>query len=290
MKPLDVARGLAVPLLWAVGFTAAKPTVAHFPPLLMLAFAYGVTGLCLARNLTRIETPFWRLFLVSALVTTVQGGLVFSGLSQLPASTAVLLLQVGVPFSVLFAWPLAGERPTPIRLCGIALAFAGVAVVAGAPQAATAWVPILFVAGGTAVWGLGQAVARRLSRDHGAVLLAGISVAAVPQALAASALLESGQWTAIRTATPADWAGLATVILAAYLAAYTIWYGLLRRYRVDQVTPFAFLMPLFGLIASAVMLGETMSLGELAGGVVIMGGLAVVVLARQRAGARPKAA
>jgi O-acetylserine/cysteine efflux transporter len=256
----------------------------------MLAFAYGVTGLCLARNLTRIETPFWRLFLVSALVTTVQGGLVFSGLSQLPASTAVLLLQVGVPFSVLFAWAFAGERPTPIRLCGIALAFAGVAIVAGAPQAATAWLPILFVAGGTAVWGLGQAVARRLSRDHGAVFLAGISVAAVPQALAASALLETGQWTAIRTASPADWAGLATVILAAYLVAYTIWYGLLRRYRVDQVTPFAFLMPLFGLIASALMLGETMSLVELAGGVVIMAGLAVVVLARQRVRARPKPA
>jgi O-acetylserine/cysteine efflux transporter len=290
MKPLDVARGLAVPMLWAVGFTAAKPTVAHFPPLLMLAFAYGVTGLCLARNLTRIETPFWRLFLVSSLVTTVQGGLVFSGLSQLPASTAVLLLQVGVPFSVLFAWPFAGERPTPIRLCGIALAFAGVAIVAGAPQAATAWVPILFVAGGTAVWGLGQAVARRLSRDHGAVFLAGISVAAVPQTLAASALLESGQWTAIRTATPLDWAGLATVILAAYLAAYTIWYGLLRRYRVDQVTPFAFLMPLFGLVASALMLGETMSLGELAGGAVVMAGLAVVVLARQPVKARPKPA
>src|SRR5215470_6260973 len=242
MKPLDVARGIAVPMLWAVGFTAAKPTVAHFPPLLMLAFAYGVTGLCLARNLTRIETPFWRLFLVSALVTTVQGGLVFSGLSQLPASTAVLVLQVGVPFSVLFAWPLAGERPTPIRICGIALAFAGVAIVA-----------------------------------------------AVPQALAASALLESGQWTAIRTATPMDWVGLATVILAAYLAAYTIWYGLLRRYRVDQVTPFAFLMPLFGLLASAVLLGETMSLGELAGGAVVMAGLAVVVLARQRS-ARPKPA
>ena len=290
MKPLDVARGLAVPMLWAVGFTAAKPTVAHFPPLLMLAFAYGVTGLCLARNLTRIETPFWRLFLVSALVTTVQGGLVFSGLSQLPASTAVLLLQVGVPFSVLFAWPLAGERPTAIRLCGIALAFAGIAIVAGAPRAATSWVPVLLVGGGTAVWALGQAAARRLSRDHGAVFLAGISVTAVPQALFASALLESGQWTAIRTATPADWAGLATVILAAYLAAYTIWYGLLRRYRVDQVTPFAFLMPLFGLLASALMVGETMSLVELAGGAVVMAGLAVVVLARQRAGGRPKPA
>jgi O-acetylserine/cysteine efflux transporter len=286
MKPFDIALGLAVPVLWGVGFTVAKPTLAHFPPLLMLALVYGATALCLARNLGRIETPLWRLFLVSTLVTTTQGGLIFSGLARLPASTAVLVLQLGVPFSVLFAWPLVGERPTPARLCGIALAFAGVAVVAGAPQAATSWIPVLLVAAGSAVWALGQAAARRLSRDHGTVFLAGIAAAAVPQALAASALLESGQWTAIRTATTGDWAILAVVILAGYVAAYSIWYGLLRRYRVDQVTPFAFLMPLFGVVASALLLGETLALGQLAGGAVIMLGLAIVVLARQRSPAR----
>ena len=70
-------------------------------------------------------------------------------------------------------------------------------------------------------------------------------------------------------------------------ALRSIWYGLLRRYRVDQVTPFAFLMPLFGVTASALLLGETLSLGQLAGGVIIMAGLAVVVLARQRLPARP---
>ncbi len=256
----------------------------------MLAIVYATTGLCLARNLRRIETPLWRLFLVSILVTTVQGGLIFSGLSRLPASTAVLVLQLQVPFSVLFAWALVGERPTLPRLGGIALAFVGVVIVAGAPRAAASWIPVLLVAGGAAVWALGQAAARLLSRDHGTVFLAGIAVAAVPQALAASALLETGQWEAIRTATPGNWATLAIVILAAYMAAYSIWYGLLRRYRVDQVTPFAFLMPLFGVIASAVLLGETLSLGQLAGGGVIMAGLAVVVLARQRSPARLKQA
>jgi O-acetylserine/cysteine efflux transporter len=179
---------------------------------------------------------------------------------------------------------------TTVRLGGIALAFAGVAIVAGAPHAVTSLIPVLLVAAGAAVWALGQAAARRLSRDHGTVFLAGIAVAAVPQALVASALLESGQWAAVRTATPGDWVTLAVVILAGYVMAYSIWYGLLRRYRVDQVTPFAFLMPLFGVVASTLLLGETLSLGELAGGGVIMAGLAVVVLARQRAGARPKPA
>ena len=287
MKPVDIALGLAVPVLWGVGFTIAKPTVAHFPPLLMLAIVYAATTLCLVRNIPRIRTPFRTLFVISALLTALQGGLIFHGLAGLPASTAVLVLQLQVPFSVLMAWPFAGERPSLPRLAGIALAFAGVAIVAGSPQAAPSWVPILMVAGGSLIWAVGQVAARRLSRDGGTVFLVGIAVPGVPLTLGASLLVETGQWTAIRTASVGNWATLAVVILAAYVVAYSIWYGLLRRYRIDQVTPFAFLMPLFGVIASALLLGEALSLAQLAGGGVIMVGLAVVVLARQRAPAAP---
>jgi O-acetylserine/cysteine efflux transporter len=69
------------------------------------------------------------------------------------------------------------------------------------------------------------------------------------------------------------------IVLAAagYALPYTIWYGLLRRYRVDQVTPFALLMPVTGILASAVFLGERPSLLALVGGVVILAGLALVV-------------
>jgi O-acetylserine/cysteine efflux transporter len=63
--------------------------------------------------------------------------------------------------------------------------------------------------------------------------------------------------------------------------AYSLWYGLLRRYRVDQVIPFTLLMPVAGVICGGVLLGERVSLMELLGGAVILAGLSIVIWSKE---------
>jgi O-acetylserine/cysteine efflux transporter len=282
MKPTDVALCIAVQFLWALGFTVAKPALAHFPPLFLMTMTYGVTALCLARSLAAVRTPFWTLFALASMVATIQAGLIFSGLAQLPASTAVLVLQLQVPFSVLFAWPLAGERPTAARMTGTVLAFIGVIIVVGAPDTAAPWGPVLLVTAGSAFWSAGQVVARRFGRDQGAALTAGIAAMAVPQTLLGSLVMETGQVGAVLTASLRDWLALAVFALAGFVAAYSIWYGLLRRFRIEQVIPFTLLMPVVGVLLGVLLLGESVSVGELAGGAVILAGLAIVAFAKER--------
>jgi O-acetylserine/cysteine efflux transporter len=139
--------------------------------------------------------------------------------------------------------------------------------------------PALLMLAGAAVWALGQGGAKRLSRDDGTTLTAAISLYALPQMILASAVLESGQWRAVTTAAAMDWARFTVFALCGFVLAYTIWYSLLRRYRVDQVTPISLLMPVVGVISGIVMLGEQLTIPELFGGAIVMAGLAVVVLA-----------
>jgi O-acetylserine/cysteine efflux transporter len=280
MKPTDIALGLTVPVLWGFGFTIAKPAIAHFPPLFIMTMTYGVTALCLCRRIPAVKTPLLIMAGLSLFVATIQAGLLFYGLARLPASTAVLILQSSVPFSVLFAWLIAGEKPTVIRLIGMALSFAGIVIILGAPEEASSWEPAMLVLGGAAVWALGQVAARRYGRDDGTTLTAGIAIHALPQMLVASLLLEHGQWTSIVTASPRDWATFAAFSLLGFVLAYTIWYGLLRRYRVDQVMPFSLLMPVVGVIAGVLLLGEKLTVIELIGGAVVIAGLAVVIFTR----------
>ena len=155
------------------------------------------------------------------------------------------------------------------------------AVVAAAAAA-------LLVALGSMSWAAGQAVMQVCARDAGRILTAGIGLAALPQLVLASALLEHGQVTALLTATPGQWAAVLTFSLGGFALAYTIWYGLLRRHPMDRVVPFMLLMPVIGVAFSAVALGERPSSQELAGGVVILVGLALVVLRGD--GAAPAAA
>src|SRR3954468_18882966 len=76
----DLLLALATPVLWGVGFALAKPAVAHFPPLLLMAIAYLVTLLALRPGAGPIRTPWRSLALIAALGATIQGGLIFGGL------------------------------------------------------------------------------------------------------------------------------------------------------------------------------------------------------------------
>ena len=280
MTPADIGLSVAVQFLWGFGFVAAKPALDHFPPVMLMGMMYVLTCLCFPRRIARIRTPLLSLLLVTTFVATVQGVLIFNALALLPASISILLLQTQVPFAVLFAWLLAGERPNLVRLLGILVAFVGVAVVAGAPSGAASWWPAIMLTAGSASWSFGQAAAHRYSRDAGMTLTVGISAMAILQVAVLSAVMEHGQLTAVLTATPRIWALVAVFSLGGFVLAYAIWYGLLRRYRVDQVTPISLLMPVVGVLAGVLMLGEKVTMNELAGGGVVMVGLAVVVFAK----------
>lgn len=276
MKPRDIALALAAPILWGVGFTFAKPALQQFPPMLMMVLIYLATSAMLLGR-KRPRTPLGTMLVVGICGGAVQSILVFSGLAHLPASTAVLVLQSQVPFAVLCAWLIGRERLSAARLVGIAIAIGGVALIAGAPEATRDYPSLLLLVLGSLVWAAAQALIRAFGRDDGPTTIGMIGLVSVPLVLVGTLVFESGQWEAVQTATSADWGALAIVFLLGYLLAYSAWYQVLGRYRVDQVTPFILLMPIAGVFTGAVALGEPLSPRVLIGGAVILVGLWIVV-------------
>lgn len=277
MKPRDIALALAAPILWGVGFTFAKPALAQFPPMLMMVMIYVATALLLIGRRRRLRTPLWAMLVIGVCGGALQSILIFSGLSHLPASTAVLVVQSQVPFAVLCAWLIGKERLSAARLVGIAIAVGGVALIAGAPEATSDYPSLLMVVLGALAWAAAQALIRAFGRDDGPTTTGMIGLVSAPLALAGSLLFESGQREAVQTATAADWGALAVVFLLGYLLAYSAWYQVLGKYRVDQVTPFILLMPIAGVITGALALGEALTARVLIGGAIILVGLWIVV-------------
>jgi len=277
VKPRDIALALAAPVLWGVGFTFAKPALAQFPPMLMMVMIYLATTVLLLGRRRRLRTPLWAMLAIGAGGGAVQSILIFSGLSHLPTSTAVLVVQSQVPFAVLWAWLIGKERLSAARLVGIATAIGGVALIAGAPEATSDYPSLLLVVLGALVWAAAQALIRAFGRDDGPTMTGMIGLVSAPLALIGSLLFESGQREALQTATLADWGALAVVFLLGYLLAYSAWYQVLGKYRVDQVTPFILLMPVAGVVTGALALGEQLTPSVLIGGGIILVGLWIVV-------------
>jgi O-acetylserine/cysteine efflux transporter len=277
MRPRDIALATLPPALWAITYVVAKPVTASFPPMLLMSIAYALTALVLFRPWTRMRTSWWVLLAAGSLGGSLQSALVFSGIERVPASLAILVVQAQVPFAVLAAWAIGQERMNARRLAGIVIAISGVAVVVGLPSSIGELGGLLMIVLGTLSWGVAQGIIRAASGDPGARLMGAMSAIAAPQLLAMSLFLESGQGHALAAASLLDWLGVGVLALGGFVAAYSIWYGLLRLYRVDQIAPFALLMPILGVIAAFFILGERPSMPALAGGLVILFGLGLVV-------------
>ena len=283
MRPRDVAIALCPPLMWGFAFALAKPAAEHFPPIFMMAMAYGLCVVFTFPLLRGVKTPLWAVLAIGALGGAIQSSLLFLGLRDLPASTAVVVLQSQVPLAVVLSSLMGDERLSPRRLLGIAVAIGGIVVIAGAPDAVGSWSALWLVILGGLSWAAAQAMIRHYGRDQGPAVTAFIAIVSAPLCLAASFALESGRMESIAGAQPIEWASFAGLVLGGLSIPYFIWYGLLRRFRVDQVMPFVLLMPVIGVAASGIFLGEPMGVSLLVGGAAVVAGLALVVLTPAKA-------
>lgn len=279
MTRRQILLALLPPLFFGTGFTIAKPAVTHFPPLFLILICYA--SIALLMSLTRrgkLMTPWPSIILISAFAVTIQGALLFWAIRspEMPATAANLILQIQIPFAVLLDWLLMKERPDGRKMLGTALAILGVALVIGLPETPPGLVPTVMIIVSAACWSFGQVLVRKLGRDNGAGVLKGNAIGSVPQLALATLLFEQGQWQSVITATWIEWAMLGFVAVVGFYFAYISWFTLLKQCRLDEASPFLLLMPVVGIVTAALVLGESVSAAQLAGGAVILSGLAIV--------------
>ncbi len=277
MTRRNLALAIAAPLFWGSTFTLAKPTVAHFPPLLFMCIAYAIVALVTVLTLRKpFRTPWQKSIIIAACSVTIQGALLFIGIKGVDASTANLVLQTQVPAAVFLSWALAGEVLTLRKITGTAVAVAGVAIIIGLPEQRPAVIPVIMIVVSGFVWALGQVLVRLWSREEGPMALKANALYGLPQLIVCTLLFETGQWQAITTATPLQWLVLAFVCFVGFYLAYLCWFRLLEQVPVDTAVPFILLMTPIGILTAVIFLGENVTRWQLIGGVVLMLGLAIV--------------
>ena len=262
MRPLDILLLTLVQLIWGANYAVQKDAIAAFPPLLLVGIGYLIISLTLTPFTRRTHSPQWKLALLAFFSCTLPTGMTFFGLAHCPVSLGTLLMQMQVPF-------------------GIAVALAGAAIVIGVPSfqgEVWGWV---FVVIGSCIWTSCQAVLPMVTRDDGLRLYAGLARHATPQVLIATMLFEAGQWDAVANASLLAWGEVLFGALVAAALCFSLWYKLLMRVPADRILPFLLLMPASGVLAGWLLLGEVLSAGLLAGGAIIIGGLAIILWPRR---------
>ncbi len=269
---------ISVPIIWGGGFLFAKAAINHFPPILLMAFRFAITALILVWFVKPPVRLLYRIFWIALVSAAIQYSMTFTGLRDLDASTAVIVVQLEVPFGVLLAVIWLKDKLTVRRVFGIALAFIGVVITAGEPHLEGNLLPILLVVGGAFTWALGQVMIKTLGAPGGFTLIAWVAVFATPQLFLSSWIFEDNQLEAIMTATPIVWAAVIYLAVVMTTVGYAVWYHLIGLYNVNQVMPYLLLLPVVTVFGGVVLFGDSLTPALITGGLLAIAGVALITL------------
>ncbi len=298
MTPRHIALAVLVAAVWGLNFVLIEVGLHDFPPLLFCALRFAVVALP-AVFLVGSPRVAWRWVLgVGLTLGVVKFGLLFLGMhAGMPAGLSSLVVQGQAGFTALFAAGLLGERPARLRVAGLAVAFAGIALAAvdrgaGGPAGAFA-----LVIGAAVAWGLANVLTRRAAPPDALRWMVWVSAVPPLPLLALSLLVEGpdADWAALRSIT---WSGVGAVLyvgLVSTLFGFVAWSHLLRRYDASLVAPYSLLVPVFGMSSAALLLGERFSLTAGVATVLVIAGIGLGAVpatgwARLRRRVRPAAA
>jgi O-acetylserine/cysteine efflux transporter len=273
----DFGLAIAVPIIWGMGFTFAKAGINEFPPLFLMGMRFILTAVLLCWFFPPPVDQLRAIFWVALVSATIQYGLTFTGLAGLDASTAILLVQLEVPFGALLAAIFLNDKLGWKRFLGMALAFFGVSLIAGAPNIRDQLFSAVLVMSGALTWSIGQVMIKKMVKIGGFQLIAWVAVFAGPQMLISSFILEKGHLSALKNATIVGWGTVVYMGIVMTALGYAIWYHLLNKYDVNQVMPFLLLLPVSSILGAVLFLGERPDIRTLIGGGIVITGVAAIV-------------
>ena len=280
MPARDLALLALICLAWAGNFLTSKLALHEFPPLLFTALRLLLLAAMLLPFLRWPPAGQWRrLAAVSLCNGVLHFGLSFWSLrlSNTLASAAILM-QSYVPMASLLAWWLLGERFHWRTGTAIALSFAGVLVLGFEPSVLARPSALLLMLASAFFLALGSVLMRDLRgfdlvNQQGWTALIGL----LPLTLWSLAG-EGDPLPAIRSASWVAWFGVAYAALVASLIGHGLYFRLMQRHPVAQVTPYLLTTPLLATLLGIVVLGDRVGPRLWLGGAMVLGGVLAIAL------------
>jgi O-acetylserine/cysteine efflux transporter len=281
VQPRHIALALLLALCWGFNFVVIKVALGDVPPLLLAALRFGLAALpCLVLPRPALS---WRVLVaVAATIYVGQFGLLFPAMAVgMPPGLASIGLQVQAFITILFAAIAIGERPTRRQLAGGAIAFLGLVLIATTVGAnGVTLAGFLLLLGAACCWAAGNVLLRRARNIDLLALVSWASLIACGPLFLLSLVFEGPAWIGAAF-VHLDWLATGAVLYIAFVSTsfgFGTWGYLMSIYPAAVAAPFSLLVPVFGTVSAALILGETFGLARLAGMALILAGLAVVAL------------
>ena len=196
------------------------------------------------------------------------------GALMLPGSTSSLVVGSFPAMTLALECLIDHVRPRPRKLVGVLLAFTGVGVLAfsegggGSGSSQLAGVLVLMFAG--LCWGIYNFAMRPVLGRYSALTNTYCQTIFGALGFVPCALVEGLPASA---PSPTAWASLAYLVLGCTVAGFMLYNWSLEELEASTATSLSNLIPVFGLLLSALILHESIGPAQLLGGAIVLAGV-----------------
>lgn len=283
--------GLVIVAIWGTNFVVMRIGLDHLPPFLFAALRFA-GALFPAILFLRRPASWSNLAAYGIFIGVIQFGLIYLALDGwISPGLTSLVIQTQVFFTIGLSIWLLGERVLPYQWAALALASLGIAVIALHVDATTTPLGLAMILVAALSWACGNLASRAGGARNMVAYVVWGSLFSAPPLFLMSLAVEG--WpaisTALREADAFTWAAVAWQSVGNTLFGFAAWAWLLSRHPAALVTPLALLVPVFGMGASALFLGEGLPPWKLIAAALVLGGLALNVFYPRWAGRRAAA-
>ena len=282
----DLAALILAAICWGLGTVISKAALAEVAPLTLLAVQLAASLAVLAILMRRQGISFRTdgsplLGRLGLLNPGVAYALSLLGLTYITASLSVLLWALEPLMILALAGLFLRERITPIFVVLSLIAVAGMVLIIYDPSSTSGqWIGVALTVAGIACCAVYSVVTRRWipdAKETGQVVFAQQGHALVLALILVLVVASAGGQLVPATLTPL---GLASAIgsgVLYYAGAYWFYLGALRRVPASLAALSFYLIPIVGVTAGALLLGERLDPRQWVGAAIVLASILAII-------------
>lgn len=290
---LTPLAALCTALAWSGSWITGKLAVASAPPLEVSTARFIIASvvlvaITLATRASLGRGRLWPVVLAGVFGYCAYNAFVFVGLTMAPASDGALIVPTLIPVLTALAASFIGERLTPAKLAGFALASIGAALVIAAGQtsgeiSSRRLVGDLLMLLGAGCWAIYTVLGTIALRTRSPIAVVTIAAPIGALCLIPLGFFENG-YADVPGWSVTVWLNVLYLALVGSVASFILFYWLVRRVGAGVAAMTSYLVPILTLAMAVVLLGDRPQPLQLAGGVVILAGVRLATLSLAREG------
>jgi len=274
-------------MIWGGSFVAIKRALCYIAPVELILVRFVPASLVFAtllwfgdRSAVRemVRKEWLSLGAMGLLGVVCYGWALNAGEQLIPAGTASLLISLNPLFIFALSALFLGERVAWQRVVGLGVALAGLFIIIRFASGDTIEFSylrgVLITILAPLSWSVYTVVGRPLAKRYPPLAVTGAATILGTLPLLAAARLSLLH--KLRLMPWDGWVSIAYLSLACTVAGFTVWSAALKRLEASRVAGFVYLVPVWGVTLSSVLLRESVTRPFIFGAAIVITGVALV--------------